>query len=78
MAKPRSHDGARTYSKGSCLKWRPFEVALAAAAGARYPLQEIGGPIVEQRANCSCSGCSDMALFTIIIRLREGFVSMAK
>lgn len=60
MAKPQSHDGARTYSKGSRLKWGPFEVALAAAAGARYPLQEIGGPIVEELANSSCSVCLDM------------------
>lgn len=26
--------------KRSCLKWGPFEVALAAAAGARYPSQD--------------------------------------
>lgn len=38
----------------------PFEVALAAAAVARYPLQEIGGSIVEELANSSCTVCLDM------------------
>lgn len=37
-----------------------FEVALAAAAGAGLPLQEIGGPIVGELANSSCSGCLDI------------------
>lgn len=60
MAKPQSHNGAQTYSTGSCLKWGPFEVVLAAAVGARYPFQEIGGPTVEEPAKSSCSVCLDM------------------
>lgn len=46
--------------KRSCLKWGPFEVALAAAAGARYPLQETVGRIVGKLASGSCSVCLDM------------------
>lgn len=68
MAKPRSRDGAQTYSGGSCLKWGvgvrvrgAFGVALAAAALARYPSQEIHGPIVGKLASSSCSVCLDVA-----------------
>lgn len=56
MAKPQSHDGARTYSKGSCLKWEGELWRVGEGGKSRghlkwfwQLLQELGTPIAGDR-----------------------------